>query len=147
MPTGLKVRVRVPRRVEARTSKSVRGREEALGPGYLSEKLAVRGRLSQREALTRSGEARGSSVRAEALALAECWSAADHQIEDGLDAGQLVPDGSTPPGSGVLAGTVIADPGRVHTDSDTGSDRPRHVIALGHHNQVGNTEDLTCPDA
>jgi hypothetical protein len=69
------------------------------------------------------------------------------EIEDGLDAGELVADGSTPPGSGVLAGTVIADPGRVHADSDTGGNRPRHVIALCHHDQVGYPKDIARPDA
>jgi hypothetical protein len=76
-----------------------------------------------------------------------CWPAVEHQIEDGLEAGQLVPDRSTPPGSGVLAGTVIADPGRVHTEPDAGGDRPRHVIALCHEYHVRHPEDLTSPDA
>jgi hypothetical protein len=48
----------------------------------------------------------------------------------------LIPNRTSPPGNGVLAGRIVADTVRVDTQSATGSDGTDEVVALRDYHQL-----------
>ena len=84
-------------------------------------------------------------MRATQLARFRIWPCC--KINNGLHAGNLIANGSAPPGDGVLSGRIVTDTVCIDTQGTTGCDGSYQVITLRNDDQLRKIEDPFRPQA